>query len=108
MVVPPVPENVPLVEIAEHEKVPEEVEGWMEKLEQAGEVKIPEAIKRDEQVILDNAVPTTVKDTVVLPMSQSGATVAAKKTTSDSARWLYEWCTRLIKILKDRARFAEG
>lgn len=106
MVGPPVPEKVPLVEVNEQEKVPEEVEGWMEKLEQAGEIKIPEAIKKDEQVILDNATPTAVRDTVVLPLSQQVAATAAKKKVSESARWLYEWCARLVKMLKDRARYA--
>jgi hypothetical protein len=105
LVVPMAPEKVPLVELRESEKIPEEVESWMEKLEQAGEIKIPEAIKKDEQVILDNATPTVVKDVVVLPLSQQGAVVAAKKTVTDSARWLYEWCTRLAKMLGDRAKY---
>jgi hypothetical protein len=107
MVVPAVPEKTPLVELYESEKIPPEVEGWMEKLEQAGEIKIPEAIKHDEQVILENAKPTTVQDTVVLPLSQSGAAVAAKKTVSDSAKWLYVWCVRLVKMLGERARWGK-
>ncbi len=105
LVTPPIPEKVPLVELSEREKIPEEVEGWMEKLEQAGEIRIPEAIKKDEQVILDNAAATTVRDTVILPLSQKGAATAAKKTVGDSARWLYEWCIRLIKMLGERARW---
>jgi len=103
----PVPEKVPLVEVSEHEKIPEDVEGWMEKLEQAGEIKIPEAIKRDEQILMDNAVPTTVQDTIVLPLTQQGAVVAAKKTVSDSARWLVEWCKRLINMLGARAKYRD-
>jgi hypothetical protein len=98
-------EAVPLVELREHEKIPEEVEGWMEKLEQAGEITIPEAIKKDEQVILDNATPTRVKDVVVMPLTQNGAVVAAKKSVTESARWLYEWCKRLAKMLGDRAKY---
>jgi hypothetical protein len=101
-------EKVPLVELHEQEKIPEDVEGWMEKLEQAGEIKIPEPIKKDEQVLMDNATATSVRDTVVLPLSQQGAATAAKKTVSDSARWLYEWCKRLIKMLGDRAKYGEG
>jgi hypothetical protein len=108
LVAPAAPEKVPLVELYEQEKIPEEVEGWMEKLEQAGEIKIPEAIKKDEQVILDNAVPTSVRDTVVLPLSQKGAAVAAKQKVTESARWLYEWCKRLVKILGERAKYREA
>jgi hypothetical protein len=107
LISPTNPEKVPLVELHEGEKIPEEVEGWMEKLEQAGEIKIPDAIKKDEQVILDNAVPTRVQDTVVLPLSQSGAAVAAKKKVSDSAKWLYVWCVRLIKMLGERAKWGK-
>ena len=101
-------ENVPLVELQEAEKIPVEVKGWMEKLEQAGEIKIPEPIKKDEQVLMDNASATSVRDTVVLPLSQQGSAAAAKQTVSESARWLYEWCRRLIKMLGDRAKYNEG
>jgi hypothetical protein len=103
----PEKERVPLVELSETEKIPEEVEGYLEKLEQAGEIKIPEAIKKDEQVILENARPTKVIDTVRLPLTQQGATVAAKKKVTESARWLYEWCKRLIKILGERAKYRD-
>lgn len=106
LVAPIAPEKTPLVELYEGEKIPEEVESWMEKLEQAGEIKIPEAIKKDEQIILDNAIPTKVQDTVVLPLTQSDAAVAAKKSVSDSARWLLVWCQRLVKMLGERARWS--
>jgi len=100
-------ETVPLVEVGETEKIPEEVEGYLEKLEQAGEIKIPEAVKKDEQVILDNAAPVRVVDTVVLPLTQTGAVVAAKQKVTDSALWLYTWCKRIVQMLGERARYRE-
>ena len=104
------PESVPLVELREHHEVEPEVEGWIEHLEQDGEIKIPDAIKDENgDVVMANADDVQViEDKLVLPMTQSSVQQNSKGKISDSARWLAEWCLRLIKMLGGKVKYKEG
>lgn len=101
------PEVTPIVEIQEQEKLPVEVEGYLQKLDQAGEITLKEPITHDGEVLLANSDAQVVKEKVVLPMTQSAVQQGMTAKVSDSARWLAEWCVRLIKMMKDGVKYAE-
>lgn len=99
-------ERVPLVEIKEEEKIPEDVQGWVEKI-QKEDKQLGEPVKVDGQVVVAQEPVVFKDDRIVLPLSQRGLAQNMKKKVSESARWLAEWCGRLIKMLGDRAAFRE-
>jgi hypothetical protein len=88
-------EAVPLVELKEEERIPESVQGWVEKL-QKEDIALPKPIEADGQVVLAEPHVTFVDDKIVLPMTQQSFSQNAHKKVSESARWLVEWCKRLI------------
>ena len=99
-------EAAPLVEIQEKE-LPPEVEGWLQKLDSEGDIKLDQPITHDGEVLLADTEAQVVKDRLVLPLSQSGVQSNLKARVTDSARWLAEWCVRLLKLMKDKVRYAE-
>lgn len=99
-------ETAPLIEIHETEKIPEEVEGWLQKLNQAGDINLHNPITHDGDVLLANTEAQVVKEKLVLPLSESGIKSGLKSKVSDSARWLAEWCVRLVKMIKDGVKYA--
>ena len=102
----PPPETTRLIEIQENEPLPEEVEGWLQKLGQEGDIKLDKPITRDGDILLSNTEAQVVKQKIVLPMSQTGVQQGLTQKVTDSARWLAEWCLRLIKVMKDRVKYA--
>jgi hypothetical protein len=103
---PIAPETTRLVEVREQEPLPEEVEGWLQKLDQEGDIKLDKPITQDGDILLANTEAQVVKEKIVLPMSQSAAQQGLTKKVTESARWLAEWCVRLIKVMKDRVKYA--
>ena len=104
--IPQPAEAAPLVELHEEEKIPEEVEGWLQKLDQAGEIQLPEPITHDGNVLLANSEAQVVKEKIVLPVTQTGLQQGLKNTVTTSARWLAEWCVRLIKVMRGNVKYA--
>ncbi len=99
-------EAAPLVEIQEKE-LPPEVEGWLQKLDSEGDIKLDQPITHDGEVLLADTEAQVVKDRLVLPLTQSGVQSNLKAKVTDSARWLAEWCVRLLKLMKDKVKYAE-
>jgi hypothetical protein len=95
-----------IVELNETEPLPPEVEGWLQKLDTAGDIKLPEPITHDGNVLLANSEAQIVKEKIVLPMTQSGVQQGLTAKVTDSARWLAEWCVRLIKSMKSDIKYA--
>jgi hypothetical protein len=90
-------EKVPLVEVGgEHEKIPEEVEGWLEKLEKGETVKLPQPVTHKGKTLVEPAEPQVVEK-IVLPITQDAVQKGIHLKIIDSARWLAEWCLRIIK-----------
>lgn len=107
VVPPPQPaETTHLVEIQETEKIPEEVEGWLQKLNDAGEIKLPEPITHDGDVLLAGTEAQVVKEKLVLPMSQTSMNTGLKAKVTESARWLAEWCMRLVKLMNGNVKYS--
>lgn len=102
----PQPESAPLVELRETEPLPAEVEGWLQKLDQEGDIKLDAPITHDGQVLLADTEAQIVKEKIVLPLSQSGVKQGLSRQVADSARWLAEWCVRLIKMMHDKVKYA--
>ena len=100
------PETTRLVEIQETEPLPEEVEGWLQKLGQEGDIKLDQPITHDGHILLANTEAQVIKEKVVLPLSQTGVQQGLTQKVTDSARWLAEWCVRLVKIMKDKVKYA--
>lgn len=99
-------ETTPIVEVHETEAIPEEVEGWLQKLNQAGDINLKNPITHDGDVLLANTEAQVVKEKLVLPLSETGVQLGLKSKVSDSARWLAEWCVRLVKMIKDGVKYA--
>lgn len=91
--------EVPGAQVVETEKsaeVPPEVESWIEKV-QHHEIQAPhEVVVADKttQQLTGNYASDPV---IVLPVTQQGMQTGITKSVTESARWLVEWCTRIIK-----------
>lgn len=99
-------ETTRLVEVHETEAIPEEVEGWLQKLNQAGDINLANPITHDGDILLANTEAQVVKEKLVLPLSQTQVKLGLTNKVSDSARWLAEWCVRLVKMIKDGVKYA--
>jgi hypothetical protein len=88
-------EAAPLVELREDEKIPEEVQGWVEKL-QKEDISLPKPIQANGEVVLAEPSVKFVDDKIVLPLTQQGFTQSAQAKVTQSIRWLHEWCKRVI------------
>jgi hypothetical protein len=92
-------ETAPVVELREDEKVPEDVESWMEKLEQGEEIRLPQPVTDDDQVVVSNSGNDVADDALVLPLTEKQVEEGLHKKVYNSARWLAEWCIRVAKKL---------
>ncbi len=88
------------VEVEPAKELEPEVEKMVERI-QNKKVKGP-----DETVISAQQTPDTVPKTVaqpivVLPLTEEGMKRGKAKNTEFSVRWLYEWCARQIRKMRD-------
>lgn len=97
-------EKVPLVEMREEERIPEDVQAWVEKT-QNEDIELPEPIMDGKQVLVAEPSVVFKEDRIVLPLTSKSYAQSMKKKVTESARWLAEWCGRLIKVLGERATF---
>lgn len=94
---PNVTERVPLVEVSENEPVPEQVSSWMEKLEKGEDIQLPQPITHDDQVLVTSVNPQVDEEKIVLPMTEKQVEKGLHEQLFTGARWLAEWCVRLVK-----------
>ena len=95
--------NAAVVEVIEPEPA-KEVEGWIEKLEKAEDVKLPQPVKDDYgQILVDSAAP--IKPKIVLPLDDKQITFGLAQKVAQSIRWLAQWCLRLIKMHPERVEY---
>lgn len=97
------PESAPQGGPAEVEPAKELEPEVQELQEKISEQKIAGA---KETVIKAATMPSTVPNTaaqpvVVLPLTEQGMSDSKNKNTTNSARWLYEWCVRQIRKFTD-------
>lgn len=91
--------EVPGAQVVETEKsaeVPPEVESWVEKV-QHHEIQAPHEVVVADQTAQQPTGNYASEPVIVLPVTQQGMQVGMTKSVTESARWLVEWCSRIIK-----------
>ena len=85
-------------------RLPTNIEGWIEKIEKAGEVK-QKTVTDDKtgQAVLGPAAPTN--PVIVLPVTKSVFASGLKKSVSEAGRWLSVFVLKIIKKNKGRVKF---
>ncbi len=84
-----------VIELKEPDSVPEEVAGWVEKLERGEDINLQQPVTDHGQVVVSSSQPSGVK--IVLPLTQDAVQQGLHAKIVDSMRWLAEWCIRIIK-----------
>lgn len=101
-------ENVSIIERREPEHVPEEVEGWLEKLERDEDVNLQAPIQSQGQVVVSPAGQVVDEEQIVLPLTEEGVQKGVQMKVVDSARWLAEWCVRVMKKFHSSVVYKSG
>lgn len=89
-----VSEKAPVVEVREPGELPEDVKGWLERVERDDVAEPPTVVHKGKPVV-SPAAPADV--TVTLPLSEEGVKKGLKQRIVESIRWLAVWCVRLVK-----------
>ncbi len=92
-----------VTEIPSEPEVEKKVEGYIEKVEKAGETQQIVVDDYTQQILLKPMVNQNAK--VTLPLTSDQIQTGLHQQVWESIRWLAEWCVRQIKILKDRVVF---
>jgi hypothetical protein len=95
---PPKPAEEILVKEPAKVEIPRSVETWLQKLE-TGEDSSPGPVIQDPQtgqVLLSSPQAHTPK--ITLPITKEEFVVFLRSKVEEAARWLAEWCYRLIKM----------
>jgi len=87
-------ETHPIVEVGMPKEIPEEVEGWLERVEK-DEVAEPPVIVHEGKPLVSPAAPQAVN--VTLPLDDTGIKKGLHHKLFESIRWLAEWCIRMAK-----------
>ncbi len=106
-------EEIPVQEVVKSaEEEPEMeagVEGYIEKVEKAGEKAGPVPTDDQGQPLVQPAPQTDdyqlPDDAVILPMTQDEFQVGLHEPIIRGARWLAEWCAYMIKKLGEKVFF---
>jgi hypothetical protein len=88
-----VSEQVPIVESREPRELPEEVAGWLERVER-DEIAEPKPVVHEGKTVVAPATPADIE--VTLPLTEEETKKGLHHKIVDSVRWLAQWCLRLI------------
>ena len=102
------PEYAPYRESREQGEFEPEVEGWLEKVEQGHEIKLPEPVTHDGEVLVQDSGTAISDDMIFLPMTHTQVERGKRKSVSSGARWLAEWCMRLIKMFGNQVQYKQS
>jgi hypothetical protein len=100
-----VSERVPIVERREPRELPEEVAGWLERVEH-DEIAEPQPIVHEGKTIVAPAAPADVE--VTLPLTEEEMKKGLQQKVVDSIRWLAQWCVRLIDKYRGKVWFSKS
>jgi hypothetical protein len=101
-------DNVPLVQYQEQEKVPEKVESWVERINSAEDISLPEPVMDDDDnVVMAEEPVKVINDAVIVPLTEDELKQGLKHKVVDSVRWLAEWVMKVIKMNGDKAFFKQ-
>lgn len=99
----PATETMPVVEVREYE-VPAEVQEYVEKVDKEN-TELQKNVVHEGQPVVQPAM-SVQEPSIMLPLTQPGLAVAIKQKVTMSARWLAEWCVRIIKKFHGRVFYA--
>lgn len=93
--------------IHDHVEMDGELEGYIERVEKAGELHQQQAPMDDQgQPLVQHSDPVALpNDAVVLPLTQEEFESGMQENLFTSARWLAEWCLLMIKKYGRRVFF---
>ena len=102
-------ERTPITEYTRKVDIEPEVESWMEKLEKENE-QLDKPVTDDQgQTVLDDIDDVDDKKKpqfkVVLPMTKEEMEKGLHHKVASSARWLAEWCIRMIKMFHGKVAY---
>jgi galactose-1-phosphate uridylyltransferase len=95
-------ERVPIVEMREPKELPEEVEGWLERVERE-DVEQPRAVVHKGKTIVSPSAPQDVS--VTLPLTEEEVKQGLHHKLVESVRWMAEWCARIVKKYHGRIAY---
>lgn len=98
-------EEMRIEEEGEKEEVPEEVQGWVERVERGEDINLARTVVHQGQTLVTTANLQNAK--IVLPLSEEATKLALHRRVVESVRWLAEWCWRLVKKLPRRVMYEE-
>ncbi len=87
-------ETYPIVEVGMPKEIPEDVEGWLERVEK-DEVAEPPVVVHEGKPLVMPAAPQAVS--VTLPLDDVGVKKGLRHKIFESMRWLAVWCIRMAK-----------
>lgn len=87
-----------IVEIPVEPEVGKEVEGYIEKVEKAAELKQPVVDDYTQQILIGSANPQQPQ--VILPLTDDQIQQGLHHKVWEGIRWLAEWCVRQMKKLR--------
>lgn len=96
------------LESQEHAEFEPEVEGWLEKVKQGHEVQLPEPVTHEGEVVVADAGKAVSDDVIVLPLTQQQVQKGTHEQVTSGARWLAEWCMRLIKMFGNQVQYKQS
>ncbi len=102
-------EKTPITEFTKNVDIEPEVESWLEKLEKE-DSSLQNSVKDDQtnQVVLDDIDSDGGDDKkfkVILPLTKVEVEKGLKRKVVDSARWMAEWCIRMIKVFHGKVAY---
>jgi len=84
------------VEVERTAEVPPEVESWVEKVEHH-EIQAPHEVVVADQTAQQPTGNYASEPVIILPATQQAVQQGFTQKITESARWLAEWCTRIMK-----------
>ena len=93
-----------LTDVRSREKVPKEIESWMQKIEK-DPAKMKTVTDVDGQPLLTTSTPQ--KPVIILPLTRAKFIAGFKKTIDEAGRWLSAFVLRLIKRKGGEVKFKD-
>lgn len=98
-------EEIQIEEVGEQEAVPEEVQGWVERVERGEDIHLARPVVHQGQTLVAPVGGQSAK--IVLPLTDEATKLGLHRKVIESVRWLAEWCWRLVKKLPGRVMYEE-
>jgi hypothetical protein len=82
-------------------EIPKEVSGVVKEVKKEGIIELPVPLEDEYgQVLMESARPSKPK--IILPLTRKGMKGAAKQRITETIRWLYTWCKRIMAMFPGR------